>query len=57
MCQLVPVTATQIRKTKKVNRKKQIEKYIKIKPKLRNKKGEVPFLTNKFHKIKAPKLD
>jgi len=54
MCSLVPVTNNQIQRTKKVNRTRQINKFVKIKPTLENKKGEIPFLTNKFHKIRKP---
>lgn len=54
MCNLIPVTKNQISFTKKVNRNKQIEKFSKENPKLKNLNDKIPFLTSTFHKIKKP---
>jgi len=54
LCSLVPVTAHQVDKTKKVIRSKQIKKYTNLHPDLLDKKGNIPFFTDDFLKPKVP---
>ena len=54
MCNLVPVTAHQINATKKVNKQRQIKKFTDLHPELLNRKGEIPYYSEKIFKPRVP---